>query len=122
MAIGHWLKNYIKWYFDPNCESGGGGDGASEKDVSIAFAATEERYINSSALGEGLRELAVHQNVDSISQNGFYNQPGLESVTLNGVKNINSGAFSGTIKFLPPKLATRTGCVSELSQQSKSKS
>ena len=25
MALGHWLKNYIKWYFDPNCESGGGG-------------------------------------------------------------------------------------------------
>lgn len=25
MAIGHWLKNYMKWYFDPNCESGGGG-------------------------------------------------------------------------------------------------
>ena len=29
MAIGHWLKNYMKWYFDPNCESGGGGGGSS---------------------------------------------------------------------------------------------
>lgn len=31
MAIGHWLKNYMKWYFDPNCESGEGGGGGSSR-------------------------------------------------------------------------------------------
>ena len=25
MAIGHWLKNFTKWYFDPGAEPGGGG-------------------------------------------------------------------------------------------------
>lgn len=25
MAIGHWLKNFTKWYFNPEIEGGGGG-------------------------------------------------------------------------------------------------
>lgn len=25
MAIGHWLKNFTKWYFNPDAEGGGGG-------------------------------------------------------------------------------------------------
>lgn len=35
MAIGHWLKNFTKWYFDPGAESGGGGGGGSS-DFSVA--------------------------------------------------------------------------------------
>lgn len=45
MAIGHWLKNFTKWYFDPDIE-GGGGDSDFHKatitlEVDTAFYAQQ---------------------------------------------------------------------------------
>lgn len=35
MAIGHWLKNFTKWYFDPDIE-GGSGEGGGSSDFRTA--------------------------------------------------------------------------------------
>ena len=43
MARGHWLKNYMKWYFDPTIESGGGG---GEKQKILFFSNPSFNFSN----------------------------------------------------------------------------
>lgn len=39
MAIGHWFKNFTKWYFNPDAEGGGGGS-SDFSTVTVTFHMT----------------------------------------------------------------------------------
>ena len=111
MAIGHWLKNFTKWYFDPGAESGGGGgqsyvafninNNGFQLDeirpggtivVPAGIAILEENLFRNSL---ELKRVFLPESIRTIGGNAFQNCPELEVIKIppGSLTRINNGAF-----------------------------
>lgn len=93
MAIGHWLKNYMKWYFDPNCESGGGG----EVDPNVGtFTIVGDKMADPTTGSDVLHSfetIKIPSNVKTMASGAFVNSY-LKSVIWESAEVVPAGAFS----------------------------
>lgn len=100
MAIGHWLKNFTKWYFNPEIEGGGGG--------SSDFSAAQVTFLNSN------ENIAYSVNVPTLNDEygvlqdyaGIeYDMPHTCTIPLyKGKATIPIDSFSGVGRIAVPTL------------------
>lgn len=91
MAIGHWLKNFTKWYFDPGAESGGGGGGGP---IQLVPSISDIGYLEGWSLpSPGV--IAIPDGVRGIYENAFSYCRGLYIVVMpSSLTSIAKGAFA----------------------------
>ena len=118
MAVGHWLKNFTKWYFNPDYEGGGGGGSSDFSTATVTvvnndsspfesmvvyihyndfFDKTElEFFVNVSAGETAELEVVLYKGVTSMDVSG-HNVSATGSVSVEGISAIVTGDCTITL-------------------------